>query len=70
MTLFYPKSYVECRDSISDCQINDENSKAALGMNLVEIRLLCCFKSNFDVFHSHAPAGWLRVEILVINSDA
>ena len=30
----YPKSRVECRDSVFDGQINDENSKAAFGMNL------------------------------------
>ena len=34
MALIYPKSYVECGDSVFDGQINDENSKAALGMNL------------------------------------
>ena len=30
----YPKSHVVCRDSVIDGQINDENSNAALGMNL------------------------------------
>ena len=34
MVLIYPKSHVECRDSVFDGQINEENSKAALGMNL------------------------------------
>ena len=34
MVLSYPKSHVECIDSVFDGQINDENSKAALGMNL------------------------------------
>ena len=34
MALIYPKSYVECSDSVFDGQINYENSKAALGMNL------------------------------------
>ena len=34
MALIYPKSHIECRDSVFDGQINDENSKAALGMNL------------------------------------
>ena len=29
----YPKSHGECRDSVFDGQINDQNSKAALGMN-------------------------------------
>ena len=37
MAIIYPKSHVECRDSVFDGQINDENSKAALGKNL-------CFK--------------------------
>ena len=34
MALIYPKSYVECRESVFNGQINDGNSKAALGMNL------------------------------------
>ena len=34
MVLIYPKSHVECRESVLDEQINGENSKAALGMNL------------------------------------
>ena len=34
MAVIYPKSHVEGRYSVFDGQINDENSKAALGMNL------------------------------------
>ena len=34
MAHIYSKSYVECRGSVFDGQINDENSKAALGLNL------------------------------------
>ena len=34
MTLIYPKSHAECRDSVFNVQINDKISKAALGMNL------------------------------------
>ena len=34
MALIYPKSHVKCRDSVYDGQINDKNSKAAIGMNL------------------------------------
>ena len=34
MALIYPKSNAKCRDSIFDWQIYDQNSKAALGMNL------------------------------------
>ena len=34
MALIYPKSHVECRDSVFDWQIIDGNSKAALGTNL------------------------------------
>ena len=34
MALIYPKSHTECRDSVFDGQINDQISKAALGMNL------------------------------------
>ena len=34
MALIYPQSHFECRDSVFDGQINDENSKVALGMNL------------------------------------
>ena len=33
MALLYPKSYGKNRDSVFDGQMNDENSKAALGMN-------------------------------------
>ena len=34
MALIHPKSYAECRDSVFDWQVNDKNSKSALGMNL------------------------------------
>ena len=34
MDLIDPKSHVECRDSAFDGQINYQNSKTALGMNL------------------------------------
>ena len=34
MDLIYPKSHIECRDSVLDGQINEQNSKTALGMNL------------------------------------
>ena len=34
MALIYHKSHVEGRASVFDGQINDENTKAALGMNL------------------------------------
>ena len=32
MALHDPKSYLEWRDGVFDVQMNDENSKAALGM--------------------------------------
>ena len=37
MALIYPKLYVECRDNVSDGQINYENKKKAA----LEIKLDC-----------------------------
>ena len=34
MALIYLISHVECRESVFDEQINEENSKAALGMDI------------------------------------
>ena len=33
MALIHSKSHIDCRDTVFDGQINDENSKAAPGMN-------------------------------------